>query len=119
MAEVLIVDDDPFMLDLMQLWLEPLGHAVTLAADGEEATKLAGHAAIDLLITDLFMPKKEGTELVLEFRNSHPQAAIIAVSGHAEGSTHLKTARLLGATKILTKPLNQQDFLAAIAEVLG
>lgn len=118
MACILVADDDEFTLELIALWLDQAGHTVVTASDGNEAADRIEQGDIGFLVTDLFMPNKEGTELIMEIRQSHPDIGILAISGHAEGSTHLKTARLLGAKHVLKKPLEQGAFMDAVAALL-
>ncbi|MDP6427097.1 MAG: response regulator, partial [Rhodospirillales bacterium] len=92
MANILIVDDEQLILDMLRLWLEDAGHSVTDATDGNIALVKMKETKIDILVSDLFMPEKEGTELIMEVRNAYPETAIIAISGHQKGSVHLATA---------------------------
>ena len=68
MNTVLLVDDEPSLLDIYTLVLEDLGHVVATAADGEEALQLAPRLRPDLIITDLMMPRMNGLELCLQLR---------------------------------------------------
>ena len=64
MSRVLVVDDDPQILRMLQMWLEREGHEVFLAEDGHDALNIVDWApdCIDLMITDIVMPEKEGLE---------------------------------------------------------
>ncbi|MDP6645738.1 MAG: response regulator [Rhodospirillales bacterium] len=119
MANILIVDDEQLILDMLRLWLEDAGHSVTDATDGNIALVKMKETKIDILVSDLFMPEKEGTELIMEVRNAYPETAIIAISGHQKGSVHLATAKKLGADHILSKPFDQHEFLQTITNQLS
>jgi len=101
--------------------LERAGYAVVDAPDGR--TGLAMHAAqpADLIITDLFMPDYDGIETMLELRRIDPTAKIVAMSGGGfGGSLDLSAdARSLGALRTFRKPLNGQELLEAVREILG
>jgi DNA-binding response OmpR family regulator len=79
--------------------------------------KVASEERIDLLITDLFMPEKDGIELILHFRRSLNPPKIIAVSGVWYGQD-LDTARVLGADAVFEKPLHMAELLATVARLL-
>src|ERR1019366_1125382 len=65
-ARVLIVDDDPQERDSLSTKVSALGYAVETAADGEEAMERLAAGAIDLIITDLLMPRMDGVQLLRE-----------------------------------------------------
>jgi response regulator of citrate/malate metabolism len=67
------------------------------------------------------MPEKEGLEVMMELRRTHPETKVIAISGggrRAPGDI-LKIARHLGAAKVLAKPFSFEEFKGAVTEVLG
>jgi CheY-like chemotaxis protein len=119
MAKILVVDDDQAILDIIKLWLENDGHAVSLAMDGDEALDLLNSEEFDVMITDLIMPKTEGIQLILEIRRTHKKIGIIAISGGGRnGANYLGSAKKLGANAILPKPLAQSDVLSAVEKLL-
>jgi DNA-binding NarL/FixJ family response regulator len=72
---------------------------------------------VDLVITDLVMPEREGLETIMALRRDVPGIGIIAISG-AFGGRFLETAHLMGAAAVLSKPLDVELLLARVAEVL-
>ena len=80
-ARILIVDDDEADRIVLGTILERAGHQAYFAADGEEALSEYGGHAIDVVITDLQMPKVHGLELITVLRDLSPRPAIIAISG--------------------------------------
>jgi CheY-like chemotaxis protein len=78
---ILIVDDELSIRQLLRTLFEGAGYQVMDAASGEEVIRLAHEECIDLVITDLFMPEKDGIELILHFRKSLNPPKIIAISG--------------------------------------
>lgn len=121
MAHILIVDDDPSLRAVMRKLLERRGHQVREAADGARALELARRSRPDLVITDLFMPEKEGIETIVEMREAFPRLPILAVSGGGAlgpGSA-LGDAEALGANASLAKPFSVESFQEAVDRLLG
>ena len=81
---ILLVDDDPSVLDVAREMLEHLGFSVLTAANGQEALALFDDRPkeIDLVITDLTMPKMGGVDLVQALRQRSPQAKIVIMAGY-------------------------------------
>jgi YesN/AraC family two-component response regulator len=71
---------------------------------------------VDLIITDIVMPKMEGIELIMNLRRDFPKIKIIAISGGKP--YYLYMAKKLGIDGIFTKPLNHQAFLQAVKRVI-
>ena len=113
MARVLIVEDESTDLIFMRNIVEVAGHEVYVATDGEAAFKAFLRKSIDVVVTDLHMPHVDGLELIGAVRALYPEARIIAVSG--KGQDLLDAAKLLGASVALSKPLDPNELLEAIA----
>jgi DNA-binding response OmpR family regulator len=107
-ANVLIVDDNPDMRESLKLLLKFLGYAAEVAGDGQQALEVQRRNASDILITDIFMPGKEGMETIEAFRREWPKMHIIAMSGGGELATrdYLQIATDIGADAILRKPFS-------------
>jgi CheY-like chemotaxis protein len=114
---VLIVDDDAALRRLLADAFERAGYEVTEAVNGDQALKIAKKAPVDVLITDLLMPEKEGLELIRHFRKDLREVIVIAVSG--EAAQHLKTARLLGAQVTFEKPFKSEDLVETVARLIN
>ena len=120
MIRVLIVDDDDDFRSMLCTMLERLGYDVATATNGKEAIARYRERAVDLVITDLVMPEREGIETIRELCRESPPAKIIAMSGGGRSSpTYLRLASQLGAGRVLSKPFSHQELLDAIAAVLG
>ena len=117
MPRILIVDDELPIRQFLRRILEQAGYDVIDAADGEEAIRAASGGSIDLLVTDLVMPGKEGIELIQHFRKSLNHVKVIAISGVGSGK-YLKMARILGADAGLPKPFTPEELLTAIASLV-
>ena len=115
MARILLVEDDPTDQHLLRAILEASGHHVYVAWDGEQAFKTYLKKDIDVVVTDLEMPKVDGLEFIEALRALFPEAAIIAVSG--KGPSQLALAKLEGAFAALSKPVDPEGLLEAVAKV--
>ena len=120
MTEILLIDDDAGFREMLHEMLEREGLTVYSAADGAEGIKIFKKEKIDLVITDIIMPEKEGLETILELRKDAPQVKIIAISGggRSQPGDYLRTAKYFGAFKTLSKPFSKLEILEAIDEVL-
>jgi CheY-like chemotaxis protein len=121
MADILIIDDDDALRSTMRKLLERVGHAVREAADGASGLALLKQSRPDLVVTDLYMPEKEGIETILEVRAVHPDLPILAVSGGgiASPGATLGDAEALGASATLAKPFSVEDFQETIERLLA
>jgi CheY-like chemotaxis protein len=122
MARILLIEDDPTIRAVLRLTLAHLGHTVIEARNGKEGLALFKEADVDLVITDIVMPEKEGLEVLMELRTRQlPPVKIIAISGGARVNIadNLRMAKLLGAAKVLTKPFSNEAMIAAINELLS
>ena len=113
MAKILIVDDDEADRIVLGTILERAGHETFFAKDGEEALREYGGRAIEVVLTDLQMPKVHGLELITVLRDLSPRPAIIAISG--TGSDQLDIAQAVGAYATLAKPVDPAELLSAVA----
>ncbi|HZD03517.1 MAG TPA: response regulator, partial [Longimicrobiales bacterium] len=106
MAQILIIDDDETLRAVMRKILERRGHVVRDAGNGAVGLSLLRSGRPDVLVTDLYMPEKEGIETIVEVRETWPDLPILAVSGGgsrgSDGS--LRDAEALGADASLAKP---------------
>ena len=80
--QVLVVDDEPKMQRILEIMLHKMGHDVLLAADGQEALKLAQSVPIDLVMTDLRMPGMDGVALLTALREHGIEAPVIVLTAH-------------------------------------
>jgi CheY-like chemotaxis protein len=122
MARILVIDDEPQIRIVIEAHLLRDGHIVDLAKNGREGLKLAGLNVYDLVITDIIMPEQDGLEVVTELRKIIPRVMIIVMSGGAAGLDIpylLNMARLMGADRVLSKPLDFTKLQNTVKEVLA
>ena len=112
---VLLIDDDVARL-FARTVLAGAGHEVAEAANGRDGVDLYRRKRADVVVTDLFMPGRDGLEVVRELAAASPAVRIVVVSGGGFGGKvdMLDVARHLGAAEVLRKPYRAADFLAAV-----
>jgi CheY-like chemotaxis protein len=117
---VLVVDDTPDVCDFIRAALESAGYVVNVASDGGEALVLQRRDPAALLITDIFMPGREGMETIAAFKAEFPDTRIIAMTAGTGLGDHdfLATARLIGAHATLRKPFDADQLLQTVRTVL-
>ena len=116
MARVLIVEDEHTGQVILGTILEGAGHQVCFAMDGLRAFDLYVKNRIDIVVTDLYMPNGDGVEFIGTLRAAFPEALVIAVSG--KGQHLLDAAKSEGAFLTLSKPVDPQELIEAIAEAV-
>ncbi|MBU0719321.1 MAG: response regulator [Planctomycetes bacterium] len=117
-ARVLIVDDDEMARSVLHKKLGECGYDVVEAIDGRQAVQLLREDTIDLVITDILMPEKDGLEIIMFLRKEQPEVKIIAITGAAPAS-YLDSARSLGASRTFRKPFKLEDLAAAVEDLLS
>ncbi|WP_419661562.1 response regulator receiver protein [Desulfosarcina variabilis str. Montpellier] len=117
---ILVVDDDPQIRKLITAILKREKYGVITAANGNLALKALENQAVDLVITDLIMPEKEGIETIMEMRQTHPSIPIIAISGGGKlnPKTYLNIAKNIGAVSTMTKPIDTADLKSMVKSLL-
>ena len=122
MAQVLLIDDDPAVRSVLRDVLKHLGHHVFTAVDGNLGLARATKNSLDLVITDIVMPDKEGLEVILELRRDLPEVKIIAISGGGErigSGDYLELAKQFGAHRVLRKPFRIAELHQTLDELLN
>lgn len=118
--KILLADDEADIVSLVSARLKANGYEVLPAHDGETAFRLAKEGRPDLVILDVMMPKLDGYKVcrLLKFDTRCKGIPVIMLTARTQPED-LKLAAECGADVYLTKPLNFQEFLAKIAEILG
>lgn len=117
-ARILVVDDDASVRRLLCLGLEPLQPGVILeVADGSEAREVLSKRPIDVVITDVVMPRMDGLELMRWAREHCPEPLWIVLSG-LDTFDAAKDALQLGAFDFIAKPPTLQDVLVSVRNAL-
>lgn len=117
MPRILVADDDADTRELLRVILSRAGHEVLLAADGDEGLRLVRAHRPALVILDIFMPVKDGIEVIRELRSEDAEVKILAISAGWGQLDILREAQLLGADLTMRKPL-EPDRLVKVVEAL-
>lgn len=118
--KILIADDDPVILKLLQVNLEMEGYDVVMAEDGQAAVQQANTAKPDLIILDIMMPKMDGLSVrqaLLETPDLK-DTPVIFLSARAQ-LTDIQKGYAAGVTEYVTKPFDPNDLLELIEQVLA
>ncbi len=126
-AVVLLAEDEALVAQLLGEVLEAEGYTVMLAADGVEALELAARRHIDVLLTDLDMPRLDGRELIRRLRAGRPELPVVVVTGRLPPDGGRALAGLGGAASpgaaapfaLLAKPFPPAALIAALRRVLA
>jgi CheY-like chemotaxis protein len=116
MARVLVIDDSSAVRATVRQMLERGGHTVTEADDGAAGMGRLRKQPFDLVVTNIFMPEKDGLTTIQEIRALHRELPIIAMSGGARHvlTDMLEVARSFGATGTVRKPIDWTELVAAV-----
>ncbi|MGD0017221.1 MAG: PAS domain-containing protein [Verrucomicrobiia bacterium] len=118
---ILLVEDEAVVREMVGMVLRELGYTVHEAANGEEALLVieqTGKQNIDLLITDLVMPRMGGKELAARMQASHPKTKILFISGYT-GELVISQGELDPGTDFLQKPFVPSVLARKVREILG
>jgi CheY-like chemotaxis protein len=120
MARILVIDDDEQVLDMLYESLTREGYDVLRASNGEQGLRLYRQEPVDLIITDIIMPEKEGIETIIELRKDFPDVKIIAMSGGGRigKKDYLHLAKIFGVQRTFKKPVAREQLLDAIKTLL-
>ena len=117
---VILADDSISVRKFVGRMLEKAGYRVRLAADGLEALEIALQTRCDLIITDLEMPRTNGYELMMHLRqNAETKGIPVMVVTSRAGAKHRERAEKEGAAGFLTKPVQDEQLIAAVANLIG
>jgi len=124
MTKILVVDDEERIREALRRALTMDGYEVIQASDGEEGDRLFRECAPDLVITDIFMPKKEGIDMLKDLLADFPDMKAIVISGGGrmmEGDALqflLKVAEGSVAVRAVKKPFELDELLSLIRSLL-
>lgn len=107
--KVLVVDDDPGVVDLLSAFLDTRGYAVQACRSGREALAALEEGPFDLVISDIEMAEMNGYELLRQTRERYPQIGIVLMTGYTEKHP-LSEALRAGADGYISKPFSLRKF---------
>lgn len=117
MARILVIEDIPSVMFSLRMVLEGQGHTVATAGDGAEGLDRLNREGFDVVVTDIWMPGKDGAAVIREGRVAAPNTRFLAITGGspngAAGTGPLRQEDF-GADRILFKPFERQELIGAI-----
>ncbi len=119
MATILVVDQDQKHRALLRRALEAGNHTVIEAADGSNGIDRIADDRPDVVITEIYMPRIDGIEVLMAAKRDLPGCKVVAIAAESETFTFdaLDAARLLGADRIMRKPLCSGAILSMIRQL--
>ena len=110
---LLVVEDEPAIADFLERGLSAEGYAVSTAADGIGGERIAKSGEVDLVILDLMLPGRDGTEVLAEIRRARPHLPVIVLTARSEVDSKVGALNL-GATDYVTKPFSFEELAARV-----
>lgn len=117
MAKILLVDDEPSILSVLNVLLKAEGHNVTPQSDGNQALELIKKEEFDLLISDIRMKPLDGITLLKAARDTQPSMAVLMMTGYGSVETAVEAMKL-GAFDYITKPFKVDEMLITVQRAL-
>ena len=114
---ILVVDDSPDTLEVLQRNLESKGYRVFTAPGAVEAIKILESAAMDLVITDLKMPKVDGLSLVRHIQENFKDTEVMMITGYPSIEGAVEAVKT-GAEEYLAKPFTDEELFTAVVRVI-
>ena len=117
---ILICDDDPVILRLLQVNLELEGYTVLLAHDGAEAVETATQESPDLVILDIMMPRMDGYQAceAIKAADGTSDIPVVFLSAKAQQSD-IERGKSFGVSEYLTKPFDPNELLDVVERLVG
>ncbi|HGY57123.1 MAG TPA: sigma-54-dependent Fis family transcriptional regulator [Caldithrix abyssi] len=116
-AHILVIDDEPAILKVMEGNLRKAGYRVSTADDGLIALEKIKHETYDTIVADYLMPHLNGLQLIEQLKNLHIDTPVIVVTAHGS-IEHAVQAMDIGAMSYLTKPINYDELLSVVAKAV-
>ena len=118
--KILVIEDDQQLQAFVEEFLEEHDFEVLLANNGNEGLEVIQNNELDLILTDLLMPEKDGVRVISEVKSQYSHIPVIAMSGGQSvfSPVFLEAAATLGAAKTITKPFRNEELLQSINECI-
>jgi putative two-component system response regulator len=116
-GRILIVDDEPYIREILSRWLHDEGYTCEQAEDTESALRALQRGTAELMISDIRMPGRSGLELLDEARAKHPDLAVIMLTAVDDRDTAIRTLEA-GAFGYVIKPFDRNELLISVVNAL-
>lgn len=115
---VLIIDDEPAMLEIVEIFVTDLGAKACLAPDGLTALKILQTQPVSLILSDIKMPGLNGLDLMRKLNAQCINVPVVYLSGYSDRDLVLRALRL-GALDFISKPFRQAEFAKVLRRALA
>ncbi|GAB4127211.1 response regulator transcription factor [Thermopirellula anaerolimosa] len=116
---ILLVDDDPEIVESMRIALGALGYDILVARDGNQGLNLADTQDPDLVILDMMMPKRSGFLVLERLRQTRKVPTRVIMITANEGNRHKAYAEMLGVDDYIRKPFPMDRLIESVQRLLG
>ncbi len=116
-GNILVVDDEPIVLDCCRLILEADGYIVHLVQSVDEAIEALRSRSYVLLLVDVKMPVRDGMSLMREVKENWPEIPIVVMSGYPTRETIMAAAEI-GAARFIPKPFTPDELLEVVRQFM-
>ncbi|MFV1963836.1 MAG: response regulator transcription factor [Pirellulaceae bacterium] len=116
---MLLVDDDPEIVEALRYALETRGYEVLVARDGNQGLAMAEREDPDLVILDMMMPKRSGFLVLEKLRRTHAIPMRVIMITANEGSRHKAYAEMLGVDDYIRKPFGMDRLVMSVERLLA
>ena len=117
MPRILVVDDEPHIVEVVSAYLSREGHTVETAADGDTALELTRSARPDVIVLDVMLPGRSGFEVLRQLRADGVDSAVVMLTARDEVIDRVAGLEM-GADDYLTKPFEPRELVARVGAVL-
>lgn len=116
---ILLVDDDPEIIEALRYTLEAKGYSILVARDGNQGLAMAEREDPDLVILDMMMPKRSGFLVLEKLRRTRPIPVRVIMITANEGSRHKAYAEMLGVDDYIRKPFAMDRLVESVERLLA
>jgi len=118
LGNILVIDDEPLMLQSIRIMLGGQGYDVMTAGSGAEAVGCLGQGVIDLVLLDIMLPDMDGYQLMGRITTEYPDTPVIVITGHASTESAIAALRQ-GAYDYLRKPFGYEEFMKTVENAVA
>ena len=118
-ARILLADDNELLRSALREILKSAGHEVIEASTGRLAVELYHREKPAAVVTDIFMPDRDGLDILIELVQLHARVVVMSGGGDRGDVTFLEDAKAFGACAVLQKPFRREALLDAVRVALG
>jgi two-component system response regulator PilR (NtrC family) len=116
-SQVLIIDDEPSLVEFLSLLMTQEGHEVTTAGSVGQARETLADQHFDLIMCDIYMPDGSGMELLVDIREMHPETSVIMMTAYSSTKSAIEAMRL-GAYDYVSKPFDVEEVKVLVQKAL-